>query len=505
MSTHTEPVPPGRPARPRAQLLRRGASVLTTALLLAAAAMSPARAHYVQPPGDLEAAAAVVQVEIVFNYAVSLPGDAGERKPYVARVPGPRGTGAVVNSAGTVLTGHATVFTEPSEREVIVAINEAFRARHSLPWKDEQLSRRQELGSADTNAALQKCYARPASCADFRGRIRTVIFNTEPTRRLNSRPFLINDDLAVLTTPSDRNRTPTVGISATAPQDEVAYKAMGWSDAGAMLAPLEVRFEGGRLRTADLDKVASTFANGGDGVVVVDPRSKGNVVSTLRRGSDGELASVAPMGPLQFGGVGVDRGPLHPSIDEAIGYFWGRHYTHALPLLEGVVKLVPDRGLLQMIATAKAKRNTLEDKSNDPAASMTPDAGGLPWPLLAMIFAVLVVVSVGALTWSRRRRQRRAVESDASAGWDQDADDDLELEELMEDQSVSTGSEQYHALEGDHPDGARAERAEPLQPMAATTVKAPGAARPSGAYCSQCGVGLTAGDRFCYHCGNPAR
>ena len=441
---------------------------------------------------------------------MTLPGDAGKRRPYPAEVQGPRGTGAVVNSAGDVLTGKGTALATRTEREKITAINQAFRARHSLPWTDAQLGQRQRVRDADLNGGLQRCYANPDVCAIFKGRARTVVFNTDPERRVTSRYTEINDNLVTLTSRSDRERTPTVGISPSPSQAGGTYVAVGWGNAGSMLPPLKVAFENGGLRAADLQKVATTFANGGDGVVIVDSESKGNVVAVVRQGADGTLAAVNPMGPLQFAGVGADRGPLHPSIDEAIGYFWGKHYTHSLPLLEGVVKLIPDRGLQRMVAEAKAKAGGPEDKSDDPSGSMTPPATNrLSWPVLAVIIAAVVAAAAGLL-WLRRRRQgRSAATSEVPASpaevWDDEGDSDQEFEDLMEDQSMSVGSEPADRGSEHSDAGFRVERAGQLHPMAATTVKSPAAGQPSGTYCSQCGVGLTAGDRFCYHCGNPAR
>ena len=510
MSVLPPPVLTGRSATPRAmELPRRAAAVLAAVVLLVAAGVRPASAHYVQPPGELEAAAAVVLVDIVSNYAVTLPGDAGLRKPYPARVQGPRGTGAVVNSAGAVLTGKGTALHARTQQEEIAAINQAFRARHSLPWTDAQLAQRQRVRDADINGALQKCYARPGTCANFKGRTRSVVFNTDPERRLNSRYVEINENLSVLNIRFDRDRTPTVGISATPPQADGLYKAMGWDEEGSMLPPLSVTFAGDGLKGDDLQKVAATFANGGDGVVIVDSKSKGNVIAVVRKGADGQLAVVDPMGPLQFAGIGSDRGPLHPSIDEAIGYFNGKHYTHSLPLLEEVVKLIPDRGLLRMVAEANEKAGSPEDRSNDPSESMSPPVTNrLTWTLVAAAIAVVGAAAVAALLLLRRRRRSTAasvVPASPTEEWDDDGDSNQEFEDLMEGESVSIGSEADDRAHEHAAGDFRMEPAGQLHPMAATTVKSIGAGQPSGTYCSQCGVGLTAGDRFCYHCGNPAR
>jgi len=97
--------------------MQRRAVALGIALLITNLAIStPASAHYVQPPGEEEAAAAVVQVQVSYNYAVDLPGKGGEAGLFAATVAGPRGTGAVVSSSGAVLTGRSTAMPDRGEQ-----------------------------------------------------------------------------------------------------------------------------------------------------------------------------------------------------------------------------------------------------------------------------------------------------------------------------------------------------------------------------------------------------
>jgi hypothetical protein len=110
----------------------------------------------------------VVQVQVAYNYAVFLPGQAGGREPFAAVVPGPRGTGAVVNSSGNVLTGAATASPGRTQREEIIAINQAFRHRYAQSWTDAQLAARHRLADREADRALHACYARTSAAPPSR-------------------------------------------------------------------------------------------------------------------------------------------------------------------------------------------------------------------------------------------------------------------------------------------------------------------------------------------------
>ena len=481
----------------RAHVRRRAVAVLGSALLVTSSiSIPPASAHYVQPPGEEEAAAAVVQVQVSYQYAVNLPGDGSDARPYEASVAGPRGTGAVVNPSGAVLTGRLTGMPGRGEQQALTAVNQAFRARHGLRWSEVQLTRRQRVSDEKINAQLQSCYANLDSCAVFQRRSRTVVFNTKPARRLEGRYSEINDGLAIVNTRFDRARTPTVGVSTAAPQPGGQYRAVGWGPE-RLLPAVAMTFENGAFREADLQKVGATFGNGGDGVVVVDSGSKGDVVAVVVRGEDGTPTTVSPLKPLQLGGVDVDRGALHPVVDQALGYFQGQHYTHALPLIQQVTRLIPDQGLLDKLRIAEEKAGGPEDKSSDSSPSMAGEdaRSSSLWAVIAVAVGLVAVASAVAVLWSRGRRQRLGEGERAD-------DDDFDLDELIDEGPAPQGH-------GDHDYAARrpvervpSEHAEHLQPGAGA---GPAPASQAESYCPQCGVSLLAVDRFCYHCGSPAR
>jgi hypothetical protein len=469
-----------------------GAVLVTTSV-----GVGPASAHYVPPPGEDEAAPAVVQVQVDYNYAVFLAGKAGERERFAAVVPGPRGTGAVVNSSGGVLTGAATGSPGRTQREEIIAINQAFRDRYGQSWTDAQLAGRQRLADREANRALQACYARTTSCAAFEGRTRTVVFNTEPVRRLNARYVPLGTGLGLLSTQFDRARTPTVGVAAAAPDAGGEYRALGWGQ-DALLPSQPVTFENGAFRAVDLQKVGSTFANGGDGVVIVDNKSRGTVVAVVIRGADGKPSTVEPFNTLQFANVGTDRGPLHPSIDQALGYFQGQHYAHAVPLLQQVTTLLPDRGLLAKQAIAQKEKGGPKDKSEVASEMGTQAVRSFPWSTLAAVVGVVLLGAALALLWWRRRRRGQPPDDGQF-----DEDDNEDLDELIEEQPVAGEPQPDHAAGAlDRAGGGTMEHGDQQPSMVSSPVEA---ADQASGYCAQCGVGMLAGDRFCYHCGTPAR
>jgi hypothetical protein len=439
----------------------------------------------------------VVQVQVNYNYAVFLPGKAGGQERFAAVVPGPRGTGAVVNSSGNVLTGGATGSPGRTQREEIIAINQAFRDRYAQSWSNAQLADRHRLTDREANRALQACYARTTRCAAFEGRSRTVVFNTNPVRQLNARYVPLEKGLGLLSTQFDRARTPTVGVSAAEPQAGGEYRALGWGQ-DALLPSQPLTFENGAFRAADLQKVGSTFANGGDGVVIVDNKSRGTVVAVVIRGADEKPSAVAPFTTLQFANVGTDRGPLHPSIDQALGYFQGQHYAHALPLIQQVTNLLPDRGLRAKLAVAQKEKGGPNDKSEVASEMGTPAARSFSWPMLAAAGGVVLLGAALAIVWWRSRRRGQPADDGQL-----DEDDNEDLDELIEEQPVTGEPQPERAAVGlDRAVGGTMEHGDQQPSMVSKSVELADGAT---GYCAQCGVGMLAGDRFCYHCGTPAR
>jgi LPXTG-motif cell wall-anchored protein len=200
---------------------------------------------------------------------------------------------------------------------------------------------------------------------------------------------------------------------------------------------------------------------------------------------------------------------LQGSVDQAIGYFFAKHYTHSLPMLERVTKKLPDRELLAMLEQAKKLKGTAADKSmaEDMGATTETASTGSSWSwLLPVVVLGVAALAAATLLLLRRRRDRVAGSADE---WAPDPDDDLDLPLDEDDALGDPAPGQRGAALADVQPG-RTPYAAPQQPRTSepgTTVLDVGGTdqQRAGHYCPRCGVSLVAGDRFCFNCGTPAR
>ncbi len=406
MSSTSPPVirPPERLARPVASVGRRCASWAASSLVaLALIGIWPAHAEDIPPGGEEVAKPAVVSVETAFAFDVVVTGRNGKARIYNARVAGPRGTGVVINSSGAVLTGQDTAFPQPGRQQEITAINRAFRSAFTLPWTEGQLGRELSFGDPALNGELQRCYRQPDLCLQFAGPVRSVVYNTEPVRRLDGPGIKIGDDLALVSTPVNLAPTPTAAVAAGPPHDDGSYMALGWTDQDGQVA-IPVTLEKAQPIPADLRKIEATFANQGDGAVIVDRQDDGTVVTVVRRNRDGILTGVAPDRPLVSSNTNRDLGPLHQRIRDAVREFQAHRFANAVPLLEEVTRVLPDRGLRRMLETARLGQNKPGDTSTaaaEPAAS--PPRPSRRWLILAAGIAISAAIVAGTIVGLRKR------------------------------------------------------------------------------------------------------
>jgi hypothetical protein len=472
-----------------------------------------ASSHYLQPPGDEEAAPAVVQVQIRFNFTATLQGSGrAGLETYELWVPGPTSTGAIFNPGGAVITTVAAAF--PAEAQArVTAANTAFSRYHSLRWQLPKLRQKQRVLDADMNRMLQQCYL-PSGGQQcrlrFNGRSRRAILNTDPSRSLPARPVPVEDGLAVLSTNSARDRTPTVGIGAAIKAD-APYVALGYDTSGK-LSRVRGSLEGGSLRPAQATEISTRFSNSGEGAVLVDPDSKGTVIAVLTASDPQELSLSAPKVPIENAAYRIERGVLDGRIDQALGYFTGQHYAHSLPLLESVTTTLRDRELLADLATAKKLRGTPADKS-EKSMAQEPSPRGISRQSLVLILAGLGALALALVVVLVVRRRR-----DGISGSRFDGDETSQQRVGAEADRFPPDGEEVTVADPQAERGAAVGTARagtlasPKQPSTAsssggTAVIQAGAVNPDGAdqYCPNCGVSLVAGDRFCYHCGTPVR
>lgn len=499
----------------RPPILRRSVALLSATMLFVVMGTLTASSHYLQPPGDKEAAPAVVQVQIRFNFTATLQGSGrAGLETYELSVPGPTSTGAIFNPGGAVITTRAALFPAEAQAQ-ITAANTAFSRYHSLRWQLPKLRQKQRVRDADMNRMLQQCYL-PSGGQQcrlrFNGRSRRAIPNTDPSRSLPAKGQVpVGDGLAVLSTNSARDRTPTVGIGAPIKAD-APYVALGYDTSGK-LSRVRGSLEGGSLRPAQATEISTRFSNSGEGAVLVDPDSKGTVIAVLTASDPQELSLSAPKAPIENAGYRIERGVLDGRIDQALGYFTGQHYTHALPLLESVTKILRDRELLADLATAKKLSGTPADKSEQSTMTSESSSRGISRQSLLLILAGLGALALALVVVLVVRRRRDGISGSRFDGDETsqqrvgaEADrfppdgEEVTVADPQAERSAAVGTARAGTL------------ASPKQPSTAsssggTEVIQTGVVNRDGAdqYCSNCGVSLVAGDRFCYHCGTPVR
>lgn len=485
--------------------LERWSATAAAALLFIAAGASPANAHYREPPGDWNAAPAVVQVETNFRFTVNLPDPRLGLKPYRVEVVGPRGSGAIFDPSGSVIATRDTVVPNPPDQARIEGVNRGFEDARPPGWTTPRVwSKRHTVANVETNKQLQACYAAGSGCITYTGRAGTVVLNTVPkTRWAAGGPRDLGNGLVILPTKGARiDATPTVGLN-----DELSpnstFVALGYTGA-QQLARINGQLVDGTLTAADSRRIEETFGKRSAGVVLIGPEGKGSVLGVVVPTADG-LSLVAGQADVAAkAGYRPVRGTFHQRIDNAIGFFYGEHYRHSISLLQGVVDTLPDAELSNYLKVARAKADTPEDKTyTEPMSSPTSTGGGsLPWPWLVPAGVLVAgLAAVAVLMLRQRAKARRETPPDSYDDFD-DYDDDS---------ATSIAPAQRGPDAGDHIAAADAATSAP-QPTTRSDPSAgvlqaerPADDQRAARYCTSCGTGLVAGDRFCYHCGAPAR
>ncbi len=463
-------------------------------------ATPPAQAHYLEPPGDWNAAPAVVQVEITFRYVVNIVDSQQVVRRYPVDVPGPRGTGAIFDPSGTVLTTRATVTPDDGPFRV-EAVNRGFDAARPPGWTTPpDRTKRHTVKDPATNRQLQGCYSAESGCLTLLGRVRDVSLNTVPEIKLARATGAkdIGDGLVVLPTTAVRSEeTPTVGIAGEFPLDS-SFVALGYDDS-RKLSRFSGQLVDGALTDGDAIRVRKTFANDGAGVVLVGPGGKGSILGVVVPTED-EIQLVAAQAGLAKASYRPVRGLMHQRIDDALGFFNGAHYTHAVPLLENVTRTLPDAELVKDLKVAKAKAGTDQDKTYSMDSTTPTEGSRLPWTRIGLAGVVAGGAAVVALLLLRRRADRRVETRDD--GYDDFGD----FDDFDDDAAVAAAPAQ---ADPGAPAGSASAATQPMgrtdPGVAVVEAHRPAENQTSVRYCTSCGAALAAGDRFCYSCGTPVR
>jgi hypothetical protein len=209
------------------------------------------------------------------------------------------------------------------------------------------------------------------------------------------------------------------------------------------------------------------------------------------------------------GGAQATRGEVDNLFEQAMEYFWDRHYSAALPLYQKTLNLYDGHpAAKKYLSEAQAKAGGPEDLPL-PATTQAAESSWLRLGLAALAAAVLVAAGVALLL--RRRRRRRGVPAirqlqrpGVEVSWD-DAGapraaangqplsrSPVETDDAGHDEAAASGP---WADVG----------AAPVATRTAVAQDVPEPGRPAVRFCSRCGNELGADDSFCAACGHRVR
>ncbi|WP_327044906.1 hypothetical protein OG320_24625 [Microbispora sp. NBC_01189] len=305
------------------------------------------------------------------------------------------------------------------------------------------------------------------------------------------------------------------------------------------------------------DKLAGLLAEGAPGAALIDD-GRSEVVGLLAGGGDVPL-TITPADEIRTALVGVGitprRGPVDVVFENALASYHNKLYSNAAPVLEQVLKLRPDHAVAaDHLRVAKAKAGTAEDSGAKrpagpvPAEQRESPVSPLVWAAGGVVVLVLLVAGVVLL------RRRNAAGRAAPEPQDLAHANSAHHEAYQDAYPVSHPGVQPGAQHGDGPAGGTGDAGPSWPPYAVTRVFGAEAARspevmqppptsgppaqppvdpsppgghshppdpspPQGRsyppdlspprgqaqlkFCTQCGMRLGQGHRFCGFCGNP--
>jgi serine protease Do len=440
------------------------------------------------------------------------------------------GSGFVVNPSGLIVTASHVVDPQPSDIRNYAANKLLVRLD-----KDDDPFERYTLRDRIWNSLLQQCYT-GESCS-FRTR-RTVRVYTPvqiagvsapkplAARVLKSTGFG-QTDVAIVQVDASNMPTVPLATSANDLKSGQSIAALGFPGSAQDLptgftepAKLfgrvsNIRQDGAsKLVEASITGMARGMS-GGPGV-----NSDGKVIGLISYSRlDGDSRAQVYLRTVDdiraalrsAGGAQATRGEVDNLFEQAMEYFWDRHYSAALPLYQKTLNLYDGHpAAKKYLSEAQAKAGGPEDL---PLPIVKPAAKSSRLLLLgvpALMAVVLVAAAVSLLRGRRRRvvagaaRQlpRPGVEVpwDDAAGTARATHNGQPWSRSPADTEDAAGHDEA-AASGLWADAGAA-------PTATTTAVVPDVSepeRPAVRFCSRCGNDLEADDYFCGACGHRVR
>ncbi|MFF3664506.1 zinc ribbon domain-containing protein [Microtetraspora malaysiensis] len=440
------------------------------------------------------------------------------------------GSGFTVTPDGVVVT--ATGVVQASRDPRIYAANRIFSEYFKVKVPAD--FSRHTLDDPDLNRRLQACYPPQGQNSTCIATVTTdvTVFpyldpplpDGLPAQILTTGASPAAPAVLKVTKGGEKQTLPTVPVGVSLGPSVVALDVISFAGRPSAKQPAKAdtaHLDPPGTRTfkqEDRDKLAKLLKNGATGGALIDDE-KSEVVGLLA-GDSGTPLTITPVDEIRTSlvaaGVTPRRGPVDVVYESALASYHNKLYAEAVPVLLQVLNLRPDQAVaLDHLKVARAKTGTAEDAGARAAASPVAVAKK-PSAISPLLWlgggaAVVIVIAAGAVLALTRRRRRRS--------------------------GVEGGSAAEHAHDP-APDGVASGPAVPSWPPAATQVfeaapyEAPvsperdvtreaGAAAPAAAappapdpspprgqaqlkFCTQCGMRLGPGHRFCGFCGHPA-
>jgi Trypsin-like peptidase domain len=448
------------------------------------------------------------------------------------------GSGFVVNPAGVIITASHVV--DPVKSEI-----RNYAANKLLVDLDKKADpfQRYTLRDPHWNALLDQCYRAVACEFHIQRTVRVYtpvqIAGVSAPKPLSARVLestgFGKTDVAVLQV--DGDKMPTVPLATTANdlKSGQTITALGFPGSNLDLPSgfteptklfgrvSNVRSEGAsKIVEASLPDASHGFSGAAaarsDGRVIglisyrrIDP-ADGHPTQIYLRTVDDIRAALRGAG-----GVQAARGEVDNLFDQAMAYFWDRHYSAALPLYQKVLNLYDGHALAKKyLSEAQAKAGGSEDLPL-PTAKATGKRSPLLMLGIAAVVVLVVVVAVIALLLRRRRpasaTRTRSLPPTAdmsgygtAGGMWQAADDAMPLLENTPPYGAGMATSQdeiRHAQPWD--EAGTASVATVTAPAETDEQESTEVSRPVIRFCTRCGIQLDVDDRFCSACGNQAR
>ncbi len=424
------------------------------------------------------------------------------------------GSGFTVTPDGVIVT--ATGVVQSSRDPRVYAANRVFSEYFKVKIPAD--FSRHSLDDADLNRRLQACYPPQGSNSTC---IATVTTNVTvfpyfdpplpeglPAQILTTGASPSAPAVLKVTKGGEKQTLPTVPVgtsigAAVKSLDLMTLTGRPSAKLPPTLTAVHLDPPGSRtFKQDERDKLDKLLKQGAVGAALIDD-GKSEVVGLLAGGGDLPL-TVTPADEIRSAlvaaGVTPRRGPVDVVYESALASYHNKLYGNAVPVLLQVINMRPDHAVaLDHLRVARAKAGTAEDagKATKPSPSPVQKASTVS-PLLWVTGGVLILglVAAGAVPFLLRRRraaeeQPPVPEPAGVTSWPAHAATQL--------------FEAPRPAETSRPPGTSG----PLETSRPPEVfRPPDSSPPRGQaqmkFCTQCGMRLGQGHRFCGFCGHPS-